>query len=54
LQGERLKYLAEGIVLRVVDGPRDADGLRWWKLQNRNDANDIGWAAADYLVLTTP
>ncbi len=54
LQTERLKYLPEGTVLRVVDGPRDADNLRWWKLQSRTDANDVGWAAADYLVLTTP
>lgn len=54
LQAERIKYLADGLVMRVVDGPRDADGLRWWKLQNRNDANDVGWAAADYLILTTP
>jgi hypothetical protein len=54
LQGLRLKYLPEGTVLRVVDGPKDADGLRWWKLQNKTDANDTGWAAADYLVLTNP
>jgi hypothetical protein len=54
LQAQRLKYLPEGAVLRVIDGPKDADGLKWWKLQNKNDANDIGWAAADYLVLTNP
>jgi len=54
LQAERLKYLPEGVVLRVVDGPRDVDGLKWWKLQDRNNLNDIGWAAGDYLVLTTP
>jgi hypothetical protein len=54
LQTGRIKYLPEGTVLRVIDGPRDADGLVWWKLQSNTDANDTGWAAADYLALTTP
>lgn len=54
LQAERIRYLTEGIVLRVVDGPRDSDGLKWWKLQNKDDTNEIGWAAADYLILTSP
>ncbi len=54
LQGERLKYLPEGTVLRVTDGPRDADGLKWWKLQAKDNANDVGWAAGDYLALTNP
>jgi len=54
LQGQRLKGLPDGTVLRVVDGPKDVDQLRWWKLQSQTDPNDVGWAAADYLVLTTP
>ena len=54
LQGQRLKYLPEGTVLRVIDGPTTVDGLRWWKMHLRTDANDIGWAAADYLAVTTP
>jgi hypothetical protein len=54
LQGQRLKGLPDGTVLRVVDGPKDVDQLRWWKLQSPTDPNDVGWAAADYLVLTTP
>ena len=54
LQGQRLKYLPEGTVLRIVDGPTTVDGLRWWKLQSRTDANDVGWAAADYLQYTNP
>ena len=54
LQGQRLKYLPEGTVLRVIDGPTTVDGLRWWKMQLRTDANDIGWAAADYLAVTNP
>jgi len=54
LQGQRLKYLPEGTVLRVIDGPTTVDGLKWWKMQLKTDANDIGWAAADYLALTNP
>ena len=54
LQGQRLKYLPEGTVLRIVDGPTTVDGLKWWKLQSRTDANDLGWAAADYLQVTSP
>ena len=54
LQGQRLKYLPEGTVMKVIDGPKDVDQLKWWKLQSRTDANDVGWTAADYLQLTTP
>jgi len=41
-------------VMKVIDGPKDVDQLKWWKLQSRTDANDVGWTAADYLQLTTP
>ncbi len=54
LQGERIKDLPEGTVLRVVDGPQQADGIKWWKLQAKDNANDVGWAAGDYLTLATP
>jgi hypothetical protein len=54
LQTERLRYLPEGTIMRVVDGPQTADGLVWWKLQNPSDANDIGWAAGDYLKPSGP
>ena len=54
LQGQRLKGLPEGTVMRVVDGPKDVDQLKWWKLQSQTDPNDVGWAAADYLQLTSP
>jgi hypothetical protein len=54
LQGQRMKYLPEGTTMKIVDGPKDVDGLRWWKLQSRTDQNDVGWAAADYLELTAP
>ncbi len=52
LQTQRLRYLPDSTVMRVVDGPSEADGLTWWKLQNLNDPNDVGWSAGDYLVPT--
>jgi hypothetical protein len=36
--------LPVGSAAQIVDGPLDADGYRWWKV----DAG--GWAAADYLA----
>jgi len=54
LQGQRMKYLPEGTTMKIVDGPKDVDGLKWWKLQSQTDQNDVGWAAADYLELTAP
>jgi hypothetical protein len=52
LQTQRLRYLPDGTVMRVVDGPNTSDNLTWWKLQNPNDPNDVGWCAADYLKPT--
>ncbi len=52
LQTQRLRYLPEGAVMRVVDGPTTVDGLVWWKLQNPDDAGDVGWSAGDYLTPT--
>jgi hypothetical protein len=54
LGGQRLKYLLEDTVMRVVDGPQESDGLTWWKLQNPQDPNDVGWSAGDYLKPTSP
>jgi hypothetical protein len=33
----------------VVDGPLQADGLTWWKIQDPNQPNREGWAASNYL-----
>lgn len=49
----RLKVIAEGSVLKVLDGPVEADGYVWWQLQDVSDGM-IGWAAADYLDPTVP
>jgi hypothetical protein len=49
----RLKIVAEGSVLKVLDGPSEADGYVWWQLQDISDGV-VGWAVADYLVPTVP
>jgi len=49
----RLKIVAEGSVLRVLDGPVEADGYVWWQLQDVSDGM-VGWAVADYLEPTVP
>lgn len=49
----RLKIVAEGSVLKVLDGPVEADGYVWWQLQDVSDGM-VGWAVADYLEPTVP
>jgi hypothetical protein len=49
----RLKIVAEGTVLKVLDGPSEADGYVWWQLQDVSDGT-VGWGVADYLEPTVP
>ena len=49
----RLKIVAEGAVLKVLDGPVEADDYVWWQLQDVSDGV-VGWAVADYLEPTVP
>ena len=51
-QGQLIRTLADGVVLEVVGGPTDAEGLTWWQL--RDVDGSIGWAAAQYLAPTAP
>ena len=54
LQSTTLKTITDGTRLQVLEGPRDADGLRWWRLQDPSDTAE-GWAAETYLApATTP
>ncbi len=54
LQSTTLKTVTDGTRLLILEGPRDADGLRWWRLQDRTDGAE-GWAAETYLTpATTP
>ncbi|MBN2304112.1 MAG: SH3 domain-containing protein [Anaerolineae bacterium] len=38
----------------LVDGPQDADGLEWWRIEDPNDAERFGWAARNYLMIVLP
>lgn len=49
LQTTTLGTVAEGTVLLILDGPRDADGITWWRLRSLLDGGE-GWAAELYLV----
>ncbi|MCB9452046.1 MAG: SH3 domain-containing protein [Anaerolineaceae bacterium] len=35
----------------VIDGPLQADGLVWWKVQNPLDSTQTGWGAAAFLEI---
>ena len=49
----RLKIVAEGAVLKVLNGPVEADGYVWWQVQDVSDGV-VGWAVANYLEPTVP
>jgi hypothetical protein len=44
-----LGTMPEGTELTVVGGPKQADGLVWWKLRTADGKE--GWGAADFLAL---
>lgn len=33
----------------IVEGPTQADGLTWWRIQDPNNPTRTGWAASNYL-----
>lgn len=54
LQSTTLKTVQDGTRLTILEGPREADGLTWWRLHDPSDGAE-GWAAATYLTpATTP
>jgi len=52
LQATTLKTVSDGARLKILEGPRDADNLRWWRLQDPSDGAE-GWAAERYLTPAT-
>jgi hypothetical protein len=48
--------LSDGTKARVVDGPREADGFTWWKLDGFDKSNTAlsGWSVSDYLKASAP
>ncbi len=51
LQTTTLKTIPDGARLLILDGPRDADGIIWWRLRDPSDGAE-GWAAQLYLAPT--
>ncbi len=49
LQSTTLKTVSDGTVLKILEGPREADNLRWWRMQDETDGAE-GWAAETYLT----
>lgn len=49
LQAERIRFLPEGAIMRVIGGPQEADGLTWWQLEDPQ-TGEQGWAAGPYLT----
>jgi hypothetical protein len=41
----------ESEVFQVIDGPKDADGFKWWNLAAPYDDTRKGWAASNYLLV---
>ncbi len=54
--GTRLRVLPDGTKARVIDGPKDADGYTWWKIDSFDAAQPSlsGWCASIFLVPTSP
>lgn len=42
-----LDILHEGVRLKVLEGPEQADGFVWWRLEMEDGT--VGWAAGDWL-----
>ena len=48
LSGETRALVKEGTLLRVLEGPVEADGYTWWRVQSPED--QTGWAAGQWLA----
>ncbi len=44
----RIKTLANGTLLEVIGGPKDANGFTWWQV--RDPAGATGWVVSKYLM----
>ncbi len=48
----RLSIVKDGTILEVLEGPEEADGYTWWRLEDEDGF--IGWAADTWLEPTLP
>lgn len=49
--GERMVKVPDGTKLHVIDGPEEADGFTWWKVDgfNPQSPDTAGWCVQSYL-----
>jgi hypothetical protein len=55
-KGTRIMVIRDGTKAKVVEGPQDADGFTWWKIQGFDPKNPdtSGWCAGQYLQPIPP
>ena len=52
LQSTTLKTVHDGTRLKILEGPRAADGFTWWRMEDPADGAQ-GWAADQFLTPAT-
>lgn len=54
--GQRIAVMPNGTKARIVDGPQEANGYKWWKVTGFSAQNPAleGWCAENFLRPTTP
>jgi len=45
---------AQGTLFTVLEGPSQADGFAWWRIQNASNPAQQGWAVSNYLRPVAP
>jgi uncharacterized protein YgiM (DUF1202 family) len=53
LDGRIVTTFGNGLRLLILDGPRDADGYTWYKVQGIGDSDEdplVGWVASDFIA----
>ncbi len=43
-----------GELFTVVEGPENAQGLTWWRIESLADPSRTGWAAGEFLLVVPP
>lgn len=44
INGVRVNRLPTGTEVRILDGPVEADGFRWWRVSGSGETSEVGWS----------